>query len=218
MSKCIKFLLFYYYYYYYRVKSKHAVRFQLCDTKKKCQVNFIKQYLLINHSHVKLNKKMKIKKFFFISLLKFKNVFINTISELVPWMISCVKNEHFANVFSKVKPKSWWTNERFELILRVSYLRDQWLLTDKVPVEKIEIIKRLIRKNYCALKVYYLTFFIWNLIVALTSSTFCIIGSWCDKRPGNLPALLSPGPKSLGICLIKASDARKASYFLAAND
>ena len=33
---------------------------------------------------------------------------------------------------------------------------------------------------------------------------------------GNLPALFSPGPSHRGICLIKLSEARKASYFLAA--
>jgi len=32
---------------------------------------------------------------------------------------------------------------------------------------------------------------------------------------GNFPALESPGPRRRGICLIKASEARKASYFLA---
>merc|ERR1712127_1034323 len=35
------------------------------------------------------------------------------------------------------------------------------------------------------------------------------------KILGNLPALFKPGPKSLGICRIKASEAKKASYFLA---
>jgi hypothetical protein len=32
---------------------------------------------------------------------------------------------------------------------------------------------------------------------------------------GNFPALESPGPRRRGICLMRASEARKASYFLA---
>lgn len=56
-----------------------------------------------------------------------------------------------------------------------------------------------------------ITFFIWNLMVALTSSIFCVMDSWCDRRPGNLPALFRPGPRRRGICLIRDSDARKAS-------
>merc|ERR1740129_1263719 len=59
------------------------------------------------------------------------------------------------------------------------------------------------------------TFFIWNLMVDFRSVTFASkLSLWVTKE-GNLPALLSPGPKSLGICLIKVSEARKASYFLA---
>jgi len=34
---------------------------------------------------------------------------------------------------------------------------------------------------------------------------------------GNLPALFRPGPRIRGICLIRLSEARKASYFLAEN-
>merc|ERR1712010_449211 len=41
-----------------------------------------------------------------------------------------------------------------------------------------------------------------------------ILSPWVS-RVGNFPALFKPGPKSLGICLIKDSEARKASYFLA---
>ena len=63
-----------------------------------------------------------------------------------------------------------------------------------------------------------LTFFIWNRMVDFTSSTLTFMLSLCVSRVGNLPALLRPGPNSLGICLIKLSEARKASYFLAAEE
>ena len=59
------------------------------------------------------------------------------------------------------------------------------------------------------------TFFIWNFIVAFTSSILPTIDSLCVNIVGNLPALLSPGPTMRGICLINESDARNASYFLA---
>ena len=36
-----------------------------------------------------------------------------------------------------------------------------------------------------------------------------------DTSVGNLPALFRPGPRRRGICLITASEARKAAYFLA---
>lgn len=52
-------------------------------------------------------------------------------------------------------------------------------------------------------------------MVALVSSTLPFIDSAWEMGVGNLPALLRPGPSILGICLIKESDARKASYFLA---
>lgn len=61
------------------------------------------------------------------------------------------------------------------------------------------------------------TFFIWNLIVDFTSSTLATMFSLCVSREGNLPALLRPGPRIRGICLIRDSEARKASYFLAAS-
>ena len=73
--------------------------------------------------------------------------------------------------------------------------------------------QRVTPKHYVG--IHILTFFIWNLIVALTSSILCIMLSLCVRRVGNFPALLRPGPNSLGICLIKLSDARKASYRLA---
>lgn len=38
-----------------------------------------------------------------------------------------------------------------------------------------------------------------------------------DTSVGNFPALLRPGPRRRGICLITASDAKKAAYFLAAH-
>lgn len=59
------------------------------------------------------------------------------------------------------------------------------------------------------------TFFIWNLMVALTSSILPTIDSWWDNNPGNLPALFKPGPSRRGICLINDSLAKNASYFLA---
>ena len=63
----------------------------------------------------------------------------------------------------------------------------------------------------------YPTFFIWNFIVERTSSTFCTMLSLCVSAVGNLPALFRPGPRIRGICLIRLSEARKASYFLATN-
>lgn len=59
------------------------------------------------------------------------------------------------------------------------------------------------------------TFFIWNLMVALISSTLSLSFSEWVHMVGNLPALLRPGPTRRGICLIRASEAMKASYFLA---
>ena len=52
-------------------------------------------------------------------------------------------------------------------------------------------------------------------MVALTSSTFWRRLSLCVTRVGNLPALLRPGPSKRGICLMRLSDAKKASYLLA---
>ena len=52
-------------------------------------------------------------------------------------------------------------------------------------------------------------------MVPLMSSIFSVIFSEWVTIVGNLPALLSPGPRSLGICLINVSDATKPSYFLA---
>jgi len=76
------------------------------------------------------------------------------------------------------------------------------------------------------------TFFSWNLIVDLTSVTLAARSSAWDTGVGNLPAtkcvsyettslmrknlpLERPGPKRRGICLIKASEAKKASYLRA---
>lgn len=52
-------------------------------------------------------------------------------------------------------------------------------------------------------------------MVDLTSSTLVFMFSLCVSREGNLPALFRPGPRIRGICLIRDSEARKASYFLA---
>ena len=55
-------------------------------------------------------------------------------------------------------------------------------------------------------------------MVALTSSTFDTIDSEWVSSVGNLPALLSPGPRIRGICLISESEARNTLYFLAEAD
>lgn len=52
-------------------------------------------------------------------------------------------------------------------------------------------------------------------MVDLTSSTLVFMFSLWVSREGNLPALFKPGPRIRGICLIRDSEARKASYFLA---
>merc|ERR1719354_671483 len=52
-------------------------------------------------------------------------------------------------------------------------------------------------------------------MVDLTSSIFSCISSLEERRVGNLPALVRPGPNRRGICLIMLSDAMKKSYFLA---
>merc|ERR1711957_999815 len=61
----------------------------------------------------------------------------------------------------------------------------------------------------------HMTFFIRNLIVDLTSSIFSCISSDPERRVGNFPALVNPGPIRRGICLIMLSEDRKKSYFLA---
>ena len=79
------------------------------------------------------------------------------------------------------------------------------------------------------------TFFNWNLMVERTSVSLVFRSSACDTGVGNLPAIHMkvlcytlakermqiylpferPGPKRRGICLMRDSEARKASYFLA---
>lgn len=78
------------------------------------------------------------------------------------------------------------------------------------------------------------TFFNWNLIVERTSVSLLVKSSACETGVGNFPAesdfskcsirtrkiranppLERPGPSRRGICLMRASDARKASCFLA---
>lgn len=49
------------------------------------------------------------------------------------------------------------------------------------------------------------TFFIWNLMVDLTSLALATMFSLCVSKEGNLPALLRPGPRIQGICLIRDS-------------
>ena len=79
------------------------------------------------------------------------------------------------------------------------------------------------------------TFFNWNLMVERTSVSLVFRSSACDTGVGNLPAIHikvlcytlakgrmqiylpfeRPGPKRRGICLMRDSEARKASYFFA---
>ena len=55
------------------------------------------------------------------------------------------------------------------------------------------------------------TFLSWNLIVERTSFSLFERSSACETGVGNLPALERPGPSRRGICLMSASEARKAS-------
>merc|ERR1719337_98785 len=59
------------------------------------------------------------------------------------------------------------------------------------------------------------TFLSWNLTLFLIWSTLVERGSFWLTSVGNLLALLRPGPRRRGICLITESDARKPWYFLA---
>merc|ERR1712165_372286 len=59
------------------------------------------------------------------------------------------------------------------------------------------------------------TFFIWNLMVLFKSVIFASMSSACVNKVGNFPALFKPGPNKRGICLIRDSEAMKASYFFA---
>ena len=59
------------------------------------------------------------------------------------------------------------------------------------------------------------TFLSWNFMVERTSVILLVRSSECDTGVGNLPALERPGPRRRGICFMRASEARKASYFLA---
>eukprot|EP00835_Amoeboradix_gromovi_P006954 NODE_957_length_2769_cov_0.263670.p3 type:complete len:112 gc:universal NODE_957_length_2769_cov_0.263670:1600-1935(+) len=52
-------------------------------------------------------------------------------------------------------------------------------------------------------------------MVDLISSALSDKDSAWETGDGNFPARFNPGPKILGICLINASEAKKASYFLA---
>lgn len=77
------------------------------------------------------------------------------------------------------------------------------------------MIKAHNKSNFSNTALAERTFFIWNLMVDLTSSTLVFRFSLWVSREGNLPALFRPGPRIRGICLIRDSEARKASYFLA---
>jgi hypothetical protein len=61
------------------------------------------------------------------------------------------------------------------------------------------------------------TFFSWNLMVDLTSLILLARSSAWETGAGNFPALERPGPRRRGICLIKVSDATKASYLRASS-
>ena len=59
------------------------------------------------------------------------------------------------------------------------------------------------------------TFLSWNLMVDLTSVILPLRSSAWETGVGNLPALERPGPRRRGICLMRASEAMKASYLRA---
>lgn len=61
------------------------------------------------------------------------------------------------------------------------------------------------------------TFLSWNLMVDLTSLILLFRSSACETGAGNFPALERPGPRRRGICLMRASEARKASYLRASS-
>jgi len=52
-------------------------------------------------------------------------------------------------------------------------------------------------------------------MVALTSSIFSARFALSSSSVGNLLALVRPGPRIRGICLMRVPEARKESYFLA---
>lgn len=58
------------------------------------------------------------------------------------------------------------------------------------------------------------TFFIWNLIMVFTLLTLAIMFSLWVSKEESLLAFFRPGPGICGICLIKNSKAKNASYFL----
>ncbi|DAZ96338.1 TPA: hypothetical protein N0F65_007988 [Lagenidium giganteum] len=95
---------------------------------------------------------------------------------------------------------------QFFLSSEAKKLAANWVLTT---------ISSFLRPTWPMATFKHMTFFIWNLMVARTWSAFSVRPSFDDTSVGNLPALLRPGPSRRGICLIKVSEAKKASYFLA---
>ncbi|XP_032975460.1 tetratricopeptide repeat protein 17 isoform X3 [Rhinolophus ferrumequinum] len=59
------------------------------------------------------------------------------------------------------------------------------------------------------------TFFIMDLVMDFTSSTLATMFSLWVSKEGNSPAFLRPGPRMCRICLVRDSEAKKASYVLA---
>ncbi len=141
-----------------------------------------------------------------------------------PLMTWHAMSARFASASSTVRPRNWWPCEHSVQVHLQSFPHDQRQHRDTTPINLTVNMKWRILPQYCitlhyirywSSTVYVHTFFIWNLIVAFTSSTFWSMDSWWVKSSGNFPALLRPGPNKRGICLIKDSLAKKASYDLA---
>eukprot|EP01139_Manchomonas_bermudensis_P014284 Amastigsp_a508340_48937.p3 type:complete len:170 gc:universal Amastigsp_a508340_48937:658-149(-) len=63
----------------------------------------------------------------------------------------------------------------------------------------------------------HMTFLSWNLTVERISRIFSASESSFEMTVGNLPALFRPGPSRRGICLMRLSEARNASYLAASS-
>ena len=59
------------------------------------------------------------------------------------------------------------------------------------------------------------TFFNWNLIEAIPSSTLTLTSSDAWTTVGNFPHFVRKGPPSLGSSLIRVSETKRRVYFLA---
>lgn len=133
----------------------------------------------------------------------------------------CEENGRFANASSTKTPGNWWKRWHYWQVHQGSIQRVQQLRKDTTPKKTRKpnnsqtFVKSTYFVSWSKLKGASRTFFIWNLMVALTSSIFWVMDSWWVRSRGNLPALFKPGPNRRGICLISDSLAKKASYFLA---